>query len=78
MSVIDVDSHVTVTKRVEDSAFEIQLLPGGSHLMEFDGHRYPDSPWPESVKGMKAALAGCSETDVLKVLGGNAAELLHL
>jgi hypothetical protein len=40
MPVIDVDGHVTVTKRLENSAFEIKLLPDGSHLMEFDGHRF--------------------------------------
>jgi aminocarboxymuconate-semialdehyde decarboxylase len=51
---------------------------GADRILFSSDYPHPDSPWPESVKGMKAALAGCSETDVLKVLGGNAAELLHL
>ena len=37
MQVIDVDSHVTVVKGLEDTPFQIQLLPDGGHLMEFDG-----------------------------------------
>src|SRR6516225_524357 len=44
MQVIDVDSHVTVVKGLEDTPFQIQLLPDGGHMMEFDGHRIDLTP----------------------------------
>ena len=34
MQIIDVDSHVTVVKGLEDSPFQIKVLPDGGHLME--------------------------------------------
>ena len=61
MQVSAVDSHVTVVKGLEDSPFQIKLLPDGGQLKE-----------------MKEKLASCAADDHAKVLGGNAARLLHL
>src|SRR5690242_3418500 len=36
MQVIDVDSHVTVTKGLEDTPFRVDILPNGSHSIEFN------------------------------------------
>ncbi len=44
MQVIDVDSHVSVVKGLEDSPFQITLLPDGGHLMEFSGARIDLTP----------------------------------
>ena len=44
MQVIDVDSHISVVKGLEDSPFQIQLLPDGGHLMEFSGARIDLTP----------------------------------
>jgi hypothetical protein len=38
---------------------------------------HPDTPWPESVAGMKKALSGFSTADQAKVMCENAARLLH-
>src|SRR5262249_29820134 len=46
MQVIDVDSHITVVKGLEDSPFQITLLPDGGHLMELTGARI-DLPPPQ-------------------------------
>jgi uncharacterized protein len=51
---------------------------GAEHILFSSDYPHPDSPWPESVKEMKEALAGCSEADRSKVLSGNAVRLLHL
>jgi hypothetical protein len=34
--VIDVDSHVTVTKRLEGTPFRVDILPDGGHGFEFN------------------------------------------
>jgi len=44
MQVIDVDSHITVVKGLEDSPFQIKMLPDGGHLMEFSGTRLDFTP----------------------------------
>jgi hypothetical protein len=44
MHVIDVDSHVTVVKGLEDSPFQIKLLPDGGRLMELSGARIDLTP----------------------------------
>jgi len=44
MQVIDVDSHVTVVKGMEDSAFQVKVLPDGGQLMEFSGGRLDLTP----------------------------------
>jgi len=44
MQVIDVDSHVTVVKGLEDTPFQVQVVPDGGFLMEFDGHRIDQTP----------------------------------
>ena len=46
MQIIDVDSHVTVVKGLEDSPFQIKVLPDGGHLMEFQrrSHRSDSAP----------------------------------
>lgn len=36
MPVIDVDSHVTVTKRLEGTPFRVDILPDGGHGFEFN------------------------------------------
>jgi hypothetical protein len=44
MQVIDVDSHVTVVRGLDDTPFQVSVLPDGGHLMEFDGHRLDQTP----------------------------------
>lgn len=36
MQVIDVDSHVTVTKALDGSALRVEVLPDGNHSVEFN------------------------------------------
>ena len=36
MQVIDVDSHVTVTKGLEDTPLRVDILPDGGHSIEFN------------------------------------------
>jgi hypothetical protein len=36
MQVIDVDSHVAVTKGLDGSALRVEVLPDGSHSIEFN------------------------------------------
>ena len=44
MQVIDVDSHITVTKGLEGTPFQVQMLPDGGHLMEFNRTRIDFTP----------------------------------
>ncbi|MCS6926527.1 MAG: amidohydrolase, partial [Candidatus Binatia bacterium] len=44
MQVIDVDSHITVVKGLENTPFQIHLLPDGGHLMEFHRTRLDFTP----------------------------------
>ena len=44
MQVIDVDSHVTVVRGLEDTPFQVKVLPDGGHLIEFDGRRLDQTP----------------------------------
>ncbi len=51
---------------------------GAERILFSTDYPHPDTPWPESVKEMKEQLASYTADDQAKVLGGNAARLLHL
>ena len=44
MRIIDADSHITVVKGLEGTAFEVQILADGGQLMAFDGTRFDAAP----------------------------------
>jgi len=44
MRIIDADSHVTVVKGLEGTAFQVQLLPDGGQLMAFNGTQFDAAP----------------------------------
>jgi hypothetical protein len=52
--VIDVDSHVTVTRRLEGTPFRVDILPDGEHGFEFNNAGFmltpPDGKIPRSSK----------------------------
>ena len=54
MQVIDVDSHVTVTKGLEGGPFRVDILPDGGHSVEFNrtGFKFagPNGKFPRSGK----------------------------
>lgn len=45
-----IDSHVTVTKGLDDTPFRVQLLPDGGHLMEFDGCRQTEMVYENAAR----------------------------
>jgi predicted TIM-barrel fold metal-dependent hydrolase len=51
---------------------------GAERILFSSDYPHRDSPWPESVAGMKKALVGCSASDQAKVMSENAVRLLHL
>lgn len=51
MQVIDVDSHVTVIRGLEDTPFQVKLLPDVGHLTEFDGHRLDQTRRTARLRG---------------------------
>jgi hypothetical protein len=61
MQVIDVDSHVTVIKGLEGTAFRVDLLPDGSHSFEFNRSAFkfvaPNGEFPRP--GKEAIPARC-------------------
>ena len=63
----------------EDSLIDEVIKRWGADRILFSSD-YPrhDTPWPESVAGMKKALSGFSAADQAKVMFENAARLLHL
>lgn len=63
----------------EDSPIaEVVKRWGAERILFSTDYPHGDTPWPESVKEMKEALASYSAADQAKVLGENAARLLHL
>jgi predicted TIM-barrel fold metal-dependent hydrolase len=63
----------------EDSLIRQAIKRWGAERILFSSdYPHADSPWPESVAGMKKALVGCSASDEAKVMGENAVRLLHL
>ena len=63
----------------EDSLIpEVIRRWGPERVLFSTDYTHSDTPWPESVKEMQETLAGCSADDQAKVLGENAAPLMHL
>jgi predicted TIM-barrel fold metal-dependent hydrolase len=51
---------------------------GADRILFSSDYPHPDTPWPESVAGMKKVLSPFSAADKAKVMWENAARLLHL
>jgi predicted TIM-barrel fold metal-dependent hydrolase len=51
---------------------------GAERILFSSDYPHTDTPWPESVAGMKKALTGFSASDQAKVMSENATRLLHL
>jgi predicted TIM-barrel fold metal-dependent hydrolase len=63
----------------EDSLIAEAIKRWGAERILFSSdYPHPDTPWPESVAGMKKALSGFSSSDQAKVMYENAARLLHV
>ena len=76
---LDYLEHFHWAVESEDSLIaEVVKRWGAERILFSTDYPHGDTPWPESVKEMKEALALYSAADQAKVLGGNAARLLHL
>ena len=63
----------------EDSLIgEVIKRWGADRILFSSDYPHPDTPWPESVVGMRKALSAFSAADEAKVMWENAARLLHL
>ena len=63
----------------EDSLIDEVIKRWGAERILFSSdYPHSDTPWPESVAGMKKALTGFSTADEAKVMWENATRLLHL
>jgi aminocarboxymuconate-semialdehyde decarboxylase len=63
----------------EDSLIgEVIKRWGAERILFSSDYPHSDTPWPESVAGMKKALSGFSADDQAKVMHENAKRLLHL
>jgi predicted TIM-barrel fold metal-dependent hydrolase len=51
---------------------------GAGRILFSSDYPHPDTPWPESVAGMKKALSGFFAADEANVMWENAARLFHL
>ena len=70
MQVIDVDSHVTVTKGLEGTPFRVEILPDGCHSMEFNAARFKfASPSGKFPRPGKEAIAARTFWDLDRRLG---------
>jgi aminocarboxymuconate-semialdehyde decarboxylase len=76
---LDYLEHFHWAVESEDSLIGEAIKRWGAERILFSSD-YPhgDTPWPESVAGMKKALSGFSPADEAKVMWQNAARLLHL
>jgi predicted TIM-barrel fold metal-dependent hydrolase len=76
---LDYLEHFHWAVESEDSLIGETIRRWGAERVLFSSD-YPhnDTPWPESVSGMKKALTGFSADDEAKVMWQNAARLLHL
>jgi predicted TIM-barrel fold metal-dependent hydrolase len=76
---LDYLKHFHWAVESEDSLIaEVIRRWGAERVLFSSDYPHPDTPWPETVAGMKKALAGCSPEDEEKVMWQNAARLLHL
>jgi predicted TIM-barrel fold metal-dependent hydrolase len=76
---LDYLEHFHWAVESEDSLIAEAIRRWGAERILFSSdYPHSDTPWPESVAGMKKALSGFSTADEAKVMGQNAAQLLHL
>jgi predicted TIM-barrel fold metal-dependent hydrolase len=63
----------------EDSLIgEVIKRWGAERILFSSDYPHGDTPWPDSVAGMKKALSGFSAADEAKIMWENATRLLHL
>jgi predicted TIM-barrel fold metal-dependent hydrolase len=76
---LDYLEHFHWAVESEDSLIREAIRRWGADRILFSSdYPHSDTPWPESVAGMKKALEGCSADDEAKVMWQNASRLLHL
>jgi predicted TIM-barrel fold metal-dependent hydrolase len=76
---LDYLEHFHWAVESEDSLIgEVIKRWGAERILFSSDYPHFDTPWPESVHGMKEALSGFTAADEAKVMWENAARLLHL
>ncbi|MCS6927348.1 MAG: amidohydrolase, partial [Candidatus Binatia bacterium] len=76
---LDYLEHFHWAVESEDSLIpEVVKRWGAERILFSTDYPHPDTPWPRSVEEMREKLAACTAEEQSKVLGGNAARLLHL